>query len=346
MNYLKIKNSAFASFALLFVLFLMSSCQKDEVLSTDQASVGLDPIAVNGVLQFRNLEHFQEYYETMNEMYDQDYEGFNQIVNNYQGVETVQIKLINDEFADPKDRYQPFLLDPVMMAIVNPNFEFQIADQVLTFLNDDYMIIANVDDAEMRSRAGSIEKGKLLKAADIPANAQITNDDAFETLLNPSQEKKEALLLSIRNAQANKTNSGCTSDSGDTGWLWQSEPGSFNWERGLSHRTKNYKSWGFSYEEAKSYGKLKLNGRWLTAKLQLWTSVTSMRYNSDCEYQHGSNDYFTEGEDKYCESCKSLRARINTNGTVYHYDFDVKGFYRTLTMNQTFLNANGSVIYD
>ncbi|MBK9737714.1 MAG: hypothetical protein IPO92_23340 [Saprospiraceae bacterium] len=120
MNRLKFLLAAFVVAVLTLGIY---SCAKEENKTDSFQSVSprkaLDiPIKSGDVLQFRDYSHLSSYVSDLNDLLTLDEVNFESAIFQPTVFQSVYWKLVNDEFADPKDRYMPFLTDPVMMAIV------------------------------------------------------------------------------------------------------------------------------------------------------------------------------------------------------------------------------------
>jgi len=115
----------------LAIILSMSSCEQESIITELNENTPLNvtsPSVNEDMLKFETLEDFEAFYNQLNTLYDEDDQAFNQLVEAFE-VNTVHNKMTNDVFTNPADRYQPFLLDPVMMALSNEHLEFQIAEK-------------------------------------------------------------------------------------------------------------------------------------------------------------------------------------------------------------------------
>lgn len=314
MNFLKF-NFAKLLILVLFTTFLVSSCNKDENdLIIEQESIA-DNSKVE-LFKFDNVEHFQAYYEEQNALYDADYEQFNEIASAI-NVNTVHKKLKNQVFANPEDRYMPFLADPVMASIVNEDFQYQIGSELFTIINNEFMLRSDVNDQNLTMRFRSLGKGNSLNIESIPDNADIVSDESFEGLIGASTYSKKDLQESL---ESYKTGS-CVKEEATNGWLWQQKTGGSApySSYGLSYKTRAYYSWGYTYEEAETFGYEKENGNWINKNLRLDVTIWAKRRSNSCV------GGWVEWEDQYCSSCKSVSARVNKSGKKKHQTNDVIG---------------------
>ena len=163
--------------------------EKESVLlrgdrSSDFPGVNRDLPGVNGDrYSFRDFAHLTTYYRSLDGLYSEDDQGFNEVVaSNRRGVNTVHNKLINDEFVNPEDRYQPFLADPIMMSIVNEQFEFEVDNVLITYMNDNDLLICDPNDAETKNAIRNMTKGGALDFNSIPAGAYWGEDTNMKSL--------------------------------------------------------------------------------------------------------------------------------------------------------------------
>jgi hypothetical protein len=95
------------------------------------------------------------------------------------------IKLENDEFSDPNLRYKPFLSDPLMMELVNLNFEFQVGGALITIMNNEQILKCDPDDIVAKSKIRLLSKGKDLVYSELPPNTIVAPDNKLESYLEP-----------------------------------------------------------------------------------------------------------------------------------------------------------------
>lgn len=296
----------------LMVMFVFSSCGKDQVNNIEEVSATNE---IQNIMVFDDLQHFQTHYETMEQLIDTDMEQFEKMVNENH-VMTSYKKLINDKFVNIEDRYQPFLSDPVAMAIVNENYEFQIGDIVLTHINNEIILTAEVSNTEARAEIRSMPKGEILDFKTLPQNVFPVTDDNFETILGPWDGEEDYSFEAIE--QASKTESASCETNGDTIWGW----GDVTSTEGFSYRTTSYKSGASTKQRAWIIAKDYVNGQWVTGnadKLQIILNATVK--NSNCEKPKDKD------KERKCNNCSSKTATISTLGTKYHETGDVSASY-------------------
>ena len=191
-------------YATAFILccFLMQSCQKEEIVkgstsekinnknrvkSRNAAASFPWPHDLNGRLAFRDFNEFSSVYRALDTHLENGGAGLSQRKFDNNGrtnrsynapIETVHNKLLNDFFVNPEDRYQPFLSDPVAMQIVNEHFEFQIADVVVTYINNNEFLLAPEGNQRLINQIRALPKGEDYEASQLP------NDVIWATLEN------------------------------------------------------------------------------------------------------------------------------------------------------------------
>ncbi len=308
----------------LAIILAMSSCEQESIITqlNENNPLNITHHSINGdVLKFETLEDFEAFYNQLNTLYDEDYQTFNRIVEAID-LNTVHNKMANDVFTNPADRYQPFLLDPVMMAISNEHLEFQIDDMLITTISTDAFLVSKIDDTETKAHIRLMKKDKSLNVDEIPDRAYPVFDDKMQNLIAPfvpnsTYSKRDALhKLNVKQVEKDP----CTQDEGASSWGWKQGTEYAVNDVALSYLTKNYNKWGRTYEEAKVNAYSKNNGSWSNQEAhELKVTVTAQRRDKDC-YEDGD-----EGEFKICTDCKDYRARVNVWGKKYHHGGDVYG---------------------
>jgi hypothetical protein len=104
-------------------------------------------------LTFADLAEFKEYYMELDSLFEVDQDLFDSIVNTTTPVLTVheQVSTI-DEFETP-------ISDPILRAIINPYFEFQIDDVLISYLNDDQYLVFDASNGTLKSTIRGMTKG-------------------------------------------------------------------------------------------------------------------------------------------------------------------------------------------
>jgi len=186
------KNPFKSLLGFMFVL-LICSCSKDlqdiqEIDGSDEKITALksntslnSPTIKGDLVVFQDLRHFEDFYLGLNQIYEEDYENFDQYVPTDHSFISVHTKLSNDKFVNPDDRYQPFLTDPIMMAIVNENFEFQIENTLVTYMNNTEILISDVNDTKTQQQIRSMAKGQKLDLNAIPKKAYWGKDTELDS---------------------------------------------------------------------------------------------------------------------------------------------------------------------
>lgn len=265
------------------------------------------PIVNKDVLEFRDVEHFETVYEELNRLYDEDDQAFNRAIEDL-GINSVYNKLSNQTFADPKDRYQPFLKDPVMMSLVNPHLEFQVSKVLHSYISDNVLLTSDIDDVETRGKVRAMKKGARVNMNSIPEKAYPINDTkGFVSLLGPWGANYDKKLVDLSNSN-NLKSIPCVLDIQETGWLWTEGNNGVS----MSYRTATYYSWGYTYEEAKIYGYKFQGGVWQNVNSYIGAKVHPERRRPYYCYYNG---YEIEMKDGYS---KNKRARVNRKGRWGH----------------------------
>jgi hypothetical protein len=170
------------------------SCNKDSIIveSTFEKNIpievrktwNLDFPSLNGDrLMFDDVQHFEDYFEDLTEIYEQDLSGFIDTILNNDRIDCVFEKLYSDEYTSTSGSYEPFLSDPVMMTIVNQYYEFQIDDVLVTYMNDEEIIICDATDSSTRDTIRNLTKGSRIDVEDIPTLAYWGEDDNLQALV-------------------------------------------------------------------------------------------------------------------------------------------------------------------
>jgi len=344
MNFLKF-NFTKLLVLVFFTTFLVTSCNKGESIIEQDSVVDNSTLKL---MKFDNVEHFQAYYEEQNSLYDTDYEQFNEIASAI-NVNTVHQKLENQVFTNPEDRYMPFLSDPVMASIVNEDFQYQIGSEVFTIINNEFMLRSDANDQNLTMRFRSLDKGNSLNIESIPDNADIVSDESFEGLVGTSVYTKKDLQESL---ESYKTSS-CVQKEASTGWDWHApvpqttttagtpwpQPSGIADYFAISHRTRAYYNFGYTYEEAEIFGYKKVGGNWVNKVLALEVSIDAQRRTNNCTKK------WREIEAPYFELALSKRARVNKSGKKKHQTGDVKGQFRLWEFNGEAIGTSSNVVF-
>lgn len=184
MKYFKFSNKLFA---LLFMITSMMfvGCQKEEQkkdelnVSTDldQRSTNVNlqyPVLSNGLLKFSDIEHYKQFYESLNQILEQGENSLETLFENkYASEEFISVasRLRTDEFVNFGDAFSPFLTDPIMMEICNLHYEFQIGDQLVTYINNRQILNSNINDFVTQNKIRNMQKGQTITVSDVPNGA-------------------------------------------------------------------------------------------------------------------------------------------------------------------------------
>jgi len=133
------------------------------------------PTLNNDVLEFTDSTHFFTFYEELSNLSDTDDSLFVEAMLSYSVTESdtfenVFYKLLYDEFSDPNNRYQPFLSNTVLAAIVNEHFEFVVGNAMYTVVNNERILMSDPNDATSKTALRALTKGDEISVSQIPSN--------------------------------------------------------------------------------------------------------------------------------------------------------------------------------
>ncbi len=190
-------------FLLAIFAMMVTSCSKENV---DNINADTNTSFVNGIAKeapgrgsastrdldfptvdgdryvFRDSDHLTAYYQGLNAILDRDFNEFDEVVTENEGINSVHTKLMNDEgFTRVEDKYMPFLTDPIMRSIVNENFEFQVADVLITYMNNREILRSDPTDNSVRDAIRAMPKGEKLDVESIPSGAHWADDTKIES---------------------------------------------------------------------------------------------------------------------------------------------------------------------
>lgn len=174
----------------MFLVFVFSCTKDDErKVMTNQGVTKLrnsnldHPALSNDVYVFDDSAHFVNYYLALNNLYDSDFDSFDTEMMSFPAIATVYTKLSNDSFVNPADRYQPFLTDPVMQSFINEYFEFAIDDVLVTYINNEQILISDINDVNVRNAIRNITKGSYITKNSVPAGAYLGEDTDIQSFI-------------------------------------------------------------------------------------------------------------------------------------------------------------------
>ncbi|NBB89558.1 MAG: hypothetical protein GVX96_07230, partial [Bacteroidetes bacterium] len=133
------------------------------------------PTLNNDILEFTDSTHFFTFYEELSNLSDTDDSLFVEAMLSYSVTESdtfenVFYKLLYDEFSDPNNRYQPFLANTVLAAIVNEHFEFVVGNAMYTIVNNERILMSDPNDATSKTALRALTKGGEITLSEVPAN--------------------------------------------------------------------------------------------------------------------------------------------------------------------------------
>ncbi|MEZ4907830.1 MAG: hypothetical protein R2771_09395 [Saprospiraceae bacterium] len=174
---------------LVIALSIIYSCNKEDALNVEDTSLmfrieyNIDFPTVNGDRYvFRDFDHLTSYYHSMEEILDTNQDLFESIVDYEGSLMTIQKKLINDSFETPESRFITFLGDPIMRSVLNENYEFEINNVLVTYMNNRDLLICDPNDGVTQSEIRNLPKGGTLDFSTIPKGAYWGDDTNSESL--------------------------------------------------------------------------------------------------------------------------------------------------------------------
>jgi len=294
----------------ILISITLISCEKDVVLNKDR----IEP-ETNNLMQFADVESFKAHFEMMDKLYDTDAQEFDKFVKESPVRTPFQI-ILNDKFSDPNKRYQTFMDDPVMMAIVNEYYEFQIGEILLTVVDNQFILTSHINNSDARIQIRLLSKGENINLKKLPEDVFPVTDDSFEDVLGPWNESADYSIQKIFE-KSNKSMS-CKID-GSIGYSWHTT--SYN-QTAMHIQTSSYKSWGRTKEEANmfSYTYDIYTNEWEIGGSYVSVKIEADRRNSNCS---SSNS-----ESKTNSGYNAItRTRVSKWGKQYHSTGDVVGTF-------------------
>lgn len=168
----------------LVIVGVYSCTDKNEIadvriVKNEQPITPRSPSTVSDRVYFDDYADFIDYYEDLDYILmtnNGDY--FDSIVDL-----TTPVTTLNDLVASTAGYYGE-VSDPSIRAIVNPYNEFQIDDILVTFINDDQLLLSDASNGTLKTAIRGITKGVKLDISNIPTGAQwATPDDLEESVL-------------------------------------------------------------------------------------------------------------------------------------------------------------------
>lgn len=179
----------FLGIFLIVALSIIYSCNKEDTLSVKDTTLkfrteyNIDfPTVTRDRYVFRDFDHLTSYYHSMEEILDTNQDLFERIVDYEGSLMTIQKKLINDNFESPDRRYKTFLGDPIMRSVLNENYEFEINNVLVTYMNNRDLLICDPNDRATQSEIRNLPKGGALDFSTIPRGAYWGDDTNSESL--------------------------------------------------------------------------------------------------------------------------------------------------------------------
>ncbi len=165
------------------IAFFYSCAPPDEAIpdkSINKQEVPILPRSASSVadrIYFNDFEEFEDYYLGLDTLLTFDTDIFDSIVLADSPVETINSLYQNDA------EYESFLADPIMEAILNANFEFQIDDVIITYINNSQILASDASNSTLKTAIRAITKGETLDLGDIPNGAYWDRPDQIERAL-------------------------------------------------------------------------------------------------------------------------------------------------------------------
>lgn len=133
---------------------------------------------------FRDFDHLTEFYNALSTLYEENVSVLDSIVSRNENIESIYSKVLIDSFSNPLNSFQPFMTDPIMRIILNQNYEFEIENVLVTYMNNSELLICDPNDRETQMEIRNLEKGGKLDFSKIPSRAY-WGEDTNETSLKP-----------------------------------------------------------------------------------------------------------------------------------------------------------------
>lgn len=303
----------------MIAFFAFVSCEKEKTLSENEY-----PQDSLDLMRFDNVESFKAHFEMMDRLYDDNSTEFYKLAKENPVKTPLQITL-NDKFTNPDERYDTFMDDQVMTAIVNEYFEFQIEEILLTVVDKHIILTSQIDNDEARNQIRLFPKGEYVNLNELPNGVFPVTDDSFEDLLLPWDGSDNYSLDNI--LKSYKKSMTCKVD-GSTESIWFSN---FSHMKAMTCKTHSFKSWGRTKEEAIMYC---YSQDPITYEWELSPAYTSVKIDAD---RRNSSCSSTNPDDKTKGGYNTITsARVSKWGKQYHQNNDVKGeFSNGFVGNQT-----------
>lgn len=182
------KASSFCSNPLLWLVAFVFwySCSQPDPLAPDLPVLPRSftltnlPSSIDDRLYFDDFDHFRSYFLELDSLLTIDEDLFDSLVLEESPVTTVNDLLSTDSYSNPDSAYRTFLTDPVMRAVVNPYYEFQIGQVLVTYINNSEILTSDASNSSIRSTLRTIPKGVPLDINSIPDGAFWSDDRDIE----------------------------------------------------------------------------------------------------------------------------------------------------------------------
>lgn len=172
-------------FAIAAISTLISCEQLDHVTpesnnsNENQRILTRTPSYIDDRLYFADFDEFKEYFLELDSLYDAVYKDiFDSIV-----LATTPVTVINNQVTSLSAAAQTYLSDPIMRAIVNPNYEFQIDDVLVTYINNSQIVASDISNTSAKSDIRALTKGIPLTLSNLPSGAYWSDPKDLEDAL-------------------------------------------------------------------------------------------------------------------------------------------------------------------
>lgn len=171
----------FTRYSLLMILCILFACDKQEIIqNTEHSPSSLKRLQMRSLssvgdrIYFADFEGFIDYYDELDSLYVLNLDVFDSIILADSPVQT-----INDLYSASID-YETFLADPIMRGILNPDYEFQIGDAIISYVNNEEVLVFDEDNSTAKTAIRSLARGKPIDIEEIPAGAYWGKPDKLD----------------------------------------------------------------------------------------------------------------------------------------------------------------------
>lgn len=215
--------------AMAIMTLLLFSCNKDDqITKEDQTNLQevetraegedihrIDYPTIEGLARFRDYNHFERFYSELTRIYDQSLDLYDEALSTYMNFNSVQFGLLRDVFSRPDDRYQPFITDPIYMAVLTKLNDFQIGDIYYSFINSSELIYCDVADGNTIQEIKSLQVNGNLSLATLPNKSMITHKDNLPNVVSPRSGCNCSTSVVYSDCDGYTFSASCTDDDGE-----------------------------------------------------------------------------------------------------------------------------------